>query len=150
MSRKVAFLVFLVVSFILPNCHADGFYLARGDHSKELFPVYYGCLDTAMPAYYYVYTPKKFKSEEYLYILDEGKHYPSEFKPIIKEVNRRNLQYSSDEVKDVIVSAHQVVKKYKPSISVYEVAKDVNRYTEDDLGIDLTTLTSAYVRSQSR
>jgi len=150
MVRKVAFLVFLVVSFILPNCYADGIHLARGDHSRELFPVYYGCLDRAMPVYHYVYTPKRFQPEEYLYILDEGKHYPSEFKPIIREVNRRNLQYSPDEVKDVIVSAHQVVKKYKPAVSVYEVAKDVDRYTEDDLGIDLSTLTTAYVRSQSR
>ena len=150
MSRKVAFLLFLVISFILPNCYADRMYLARGDHSRELFPVYHGCLDRAIPAYYYVYTPKEFRPEEQLYILDEGKHYPLEFKPIIREVNRRNLRYSSNEVKDVIVSAYQAVKRYKSAISVYEVAKDVDRYTEDDLGIGLPTLTAAYVRSQSR
>ncbi|MBN3041126.1 MAG: hypothetical protein JW867_08350 [Candidatus Omnitrophica bacterium] len=92
--------------------------------------------------------PEGYNPEKNLYILDEGSHLPHEFTPVLNEIISYHPNYTKGEVVYLTVSAYRAVQKDNPDVSMYEVTKDVRRFAEDDLGIDLATLTAAYVRSQ--
>lgn len=100
---------------------------------------------------YRYYTPiEYFSPEEYLYVLDEGKHFPNEFKPLLAKVCFDHPQYNKLDVMNSMISAYQAVQKTQPDISMYEVAKGVGRFSDAVLGIALETYVTAYVRSQVR
>ena len=86
--------------------------------------------------------------EEHMYILDQGDHFPKEFRPVLRDINRNHYNYSSNEVATMVISSYEVIQKENPDVSIYETLKDVERYSEDELGIDLSTYIVAYIRSQ--
>lgn len=87
-------------------------------------------------------------AEEHMYILDKGDHFPKEFRPVLRDINRNHYNYSKNEVATMIISSYEVIQKENPDVSIYETLKDVERYSEDELGIDLSTYIIAYIRSQ--
>lgn len=91
-----------------------------------------------------------FTPEESLSILDEGSHFPGEFRSLVEGVCLEHPGYRENEVVHLMISAYQAVQKNKPDITMYGVAKDVRRFSKDELGIDLRTYIAAYVRSQAR
>lgn len=100
---------------------------------------------------YRYYTPiEYFSPEEYLYVLDEGKHFPNEFEPLLAKVCFDHPRYNKLDVMNSMISAYQAVQKTQPDISMYEVAKGVGRFSDAVLGIALETYVTAYVRSQVR
>ena len=86
--------------------------------------------------------------EEHMYILDQGDHFPKEFRPVLRDVNRNHYNYSRDEVATMVISSYEVIQKENPDVSIYDTLKDIERYSEDELGIDLSTYIVAYIRSQ--
>ena len=83
-----------------------------------------------------------------MYILDLANHYPREFHAVLRDVYLNHDDYTKYEIGDFVTTAYETIQRRKDNVSIYNIAKDIQRYTEDELGIDLKTYIAAYVRSQ--
>jgi len=121
MIRKIAALLVLAFFLLTHSAYAQQY---RQDYGVEL------------------------SAEECMYILDKGDHFPKEFKPILKDIYCNHYNYTKDEVAAIVISSYEVIQREKPQTSMYDTLADVQRYSQDELGIDLTTYIVAYIRSQ--
>jgi hypothetical protein len=86
--------------------------------------------------------------EDIMYILDKGNHYPREFKEVLRDIYMNHVDYTTGEVSDLAIAAYDAIEREKPETTIYDTVENLQRYTADELGIDLTTYIAAYVRSQ--
>ena len=114
-----------------------------------LFSLTYGGYAEDFTLKYYSYTGY-LSPEKCLYVLDNGRHFPNEFRPVLNEICLGHPKYNKTEVTNLMISAYQAIQKSQPDITIFEVAKGMRRFSEDILGIDLTTCVAAYVRSQAK
>jgi hypothetical protein len=100
--------------------------------------------------FYYSYYGDGYTPEKGLAAIDQGKHFPNEFKPLVVGICLEHPSYSKNEVASLILSAYLAIQKDKPDITMYEVAEALKRFSQDKLGIDFSTYVIAYVHSQAK
>ncbi len=95
-----------------------------------------------------IYSRENFSVEYRLCMLDGFKHTPREFSYILAKILRYHPTYTREEIGEMIITTYYKIKSYIPKISVYKIAQGIERFSQDNLGIDLKNLVIYYIYSQ--
>ncbi len=86
---------------------------------------------------------------EKLSLMDKSIHSPREFLRVIKTIQHYNPCYSDAEIADTISIVYYKLKPVRSSLSVYEVARELQRFCcSDNLEIALQIMAATYMTTQ--
>lgn len=87
-------------------------------------------------------------TEYKFYVLSDFKYNFSDFKENITDIRRCHPQYSVKDILETIIIAYNKIKEKRSDVDIKEVVEGIERFADDNLGIDFKDLVSAYIKSQ--